>query len=55
MAWSTSAFSPGLAFQSYATGGQVTTPTITPNPQDKPKTQAIATPRNRDDVGPERA
>jgi hypothetical protein len=55
MAWSTSAFSPGLAFQSYATRGQVTTPTITPNPQDKPKTQAIATPRNRDDVGPERA
>jgi hypothetical protein len=44
----------GLAFQFYATGGQVTTPTITPNPQDKPKTRTIATPRNRDDIGPAR-
>jgi hypothetical protein len=40
---SPSAFLRTFAFQSNATGGHKTTPTITPKPQHRPRVRAIAT------------
>jgi hypothetical protein len=40
---SASAFIRAFVFQSNATGGQETTPTIAPKPQHRPKVRAIAT------------
>jgi hypothetical protein len=43
-------FLPAFTFQSNATGGQETTPTITPRSQHRPKVGAIAT-TGKDQMG----